>query len=175
MNEERSGMESSKTTIGRNVYVDLVGHAKKVPAKVDTGADSSSLSASNISILPDGKLQFALFDENSPHYDGSLIETSDYSVSLVRSSTGHEEIRYRVTLPIRVKGRRIKAAFNLSNRSHNQFPILIGRRMLNNKFTVDVTMSDDDSKWETGRRQALVEELANDPVAFYKKYHGRDL
>jgi hypothetical protein len=168
-------MESLKKIIGRNVYVDLIGYAKQVPAKVDTGADSSSIWASNVLVLPDGKLQFTLFDEGSLFYDGKLIETLDYSVSLVRSSTGHEEIRYRVRLPVRVKGLRIKAAFNLSNRSHNQFPILIGRRMLNNKFTVDVTMADDDSKLKTGRRQALIDELTNDPFAFYKKYHGRDL
>lgn len=168
-------MESLKTTIGRNVYVELIGYAKQVPAKVDTGADSSSVSASNVSVLPDGKLQFTLFDQNSLFYDGKLIQTTDYSVSLVRSSTGHEEIRYRITLPIRLKGRRIKAAFNLSSRSHSQFPVLIGRRLLGNKFVVDVSMSDDASKWETGRKRMLNAELTSDPYAFYKKYHGRDL
>lgn len=41
-------MGTPKVVIGRNVFVDLVGHAKQVPAKVDTGADTSSVWASDI-------------------------------------------------------------------------------------------------------------------------------
>lgn len=169
-------MESSKTVIGRNVNVDLVGHAKQVPAKVDTGADSSSVWASSIKVLPSGVLQFTLFDKESPFYDGKIIETDKYSVALVRSSTGHEEIRYRVELPLRVKGRRIKAVFNLSDRSKNHFPVLIGRRTLSNKFIVDVTMSDEVvRRAPRGGKKLLNDELKEDPYAFYKKYHNKNI
>lgn len=168
-------MENSKITIGRNVRVDLVGHAKQVPAKVDTGADSSSVWASNVHILEDETLQFSLFGEGSPFYDGKVITTDTYSVAAVRSTTGHIEIRYRTTLAVRIKDKRIKAVFNLSDRSRNRFPILIGRRTLSNKFVVDVTVADDGLEIEPGTTKRLNLELKNDPRAFFKKYHGRDL
>jgi len=169
-------MDTSKATIGRNVRVDLVGHASRVPAKVDTGADSSSVWASGVTILPSGTLQFTLFDVGSPFYDGKKIETDTYTVAMVRSTTGHEEIRYRVILAVRLKSKRIKAAFNLSNRSRNRFPVLIGRRTLSHKFVVDVTMADDENKLVfESEIKVLNNELNINPYAFYQKYHGKDL
>ncbi|MES2630538.1 MAG: RimK/LysX family protein [Patescibacteria group bacterium] len=169
-------MESPKITIGRNVHVDLIGHAQQVSAKVDTGADSSSVWASNVTITADGTLQFTLFDIGSPFYDGKVIETTNYTVATVRSATGHEEIRYRTTLAVRVKGKRIKAVFNLSNRSRNRFPVLIGRRTLSNKFIVDVTMADEESRLVfENENKKLNHELNENPHAFYEKYHGKDL
>ena len=169
-------MDNSKITIGRNVRVDLVGHATQVPAKVDTGADSSSVWASNIQILEDGTLQFTLFDTASAYYDGKPVETKEYTVAMVRSATGHEEIRYRARLSLRIKGKRIKAAFNLSNRSKNRYPILIGRRTLSHKFVVDVTQADDENPIVfENENKVLNQELQNNPHEFYKKYHGRDL
>ena len=167
-------MQNAKTTVGRNVNVDLVGHAEQVPAKVDTGADSSSVWASNVVILPNGTLNFVLFDTESQFYDGKTIETNEYTVAMVRSSTGHQEIRYRVILPVRIKGRRIKAAFNLSNRSRNLYPILIGRRTLSEKFIVDVTMADNKDSVTDSKSKTLNNELILNPYAFYSKYHGND-
>lgn len=169
-------MQSSKLTIGRNVLVDVVGHANQVPAKIDTGADSSSIWASNIQILTDGTLEFTLFNEDSVLYDGKKIATKDYTVALVRSSTGHEEIRYRVRLLTQIKEKRIKVAYNLSNRSLNHFPILIGRRTLSKKFIVDVSQADIDGEMTYGKKSALLnQELTQNPQAFYEKYHGKDL
>jgi len=169
-------MLDRKVTIGRNLRVDLPGYAKGVPAKVDTGADSSSVWASDVRITPEGLIQFVLFGPESPLYSGEIIETDAYTVAVVRSTTGHEEIRYRVVLPVRVKRKLIKAVFNLSNRSLNKFPILIGRRTLSKKFVVDVSEGDESIlpifKDET---KLLNEELRGNPHAFYSKYHGRDL
>jgi hypothetical protein len=169
-------MQISKMTIGRNVRVDLVGHVHNVPAKIDTGADSSSLWVSQIDIPPSGVLQFSLFDTSSPLYTGDVIKTKHYRAVRVRSSSGHEEIRYRVIMPVVIKGKRIKVTFNLSDRSKNQFPILIGRRTLNKKFIVDVSVADDDVKpKQKDISETLSYELQQNPHEFFKKYHGRDL
>lgn len=169
-------MPGSKRTIGRNVFVDIVDYANSVPAKVDTGADSSSIWASDVTILSDGTLQFVLFGEGSPFYSGELIQTKEYTVATVRSAMGHEQIRYRVALSVRVKGIRIRAVFNLSDRSKNRFPILIGRRTLSNKFLVDVSLADQVLRpvFEVINGE-LNKELQQNPHEFYKKYHGRDL
>jgi hypothetical protein len=169
-------MQISKMTIGRNVRVDLVGHVLNVPAKIDTGADSSSLWASQVSIPPTGILQFTLFDQSSSLYTGEVIKTKNYRAIRVRSSSGHEEIRYRVELPVIIKGKRIKVAFNLSDRSKHLFPILIGRRTLNKKFIVDVSVADDIVRpKQKDISETLSYELRQNPHEFFKKYHGRDL
>lgn len=163
-----------REVVGRNAAVDIIGYASGIPAKIDTGADGSSIWASGITVDESGHLKFCLFDQNSPHYTGDVITVDTYKAALVRSSSGHEQVRYRASFSVRVNGKRIKATFNLSDRSRNNFPILIGRRTLSNKFLVDVSKAhyDDDSK---GVTIGLNEELMKDPRAFYEKYYGKDL
>lgn len=129
-----------KQIIGRHTQVVfLESGATPVKAKVDTGADSSSVWASRLSVDEDGVLRFVLFDEDSPYYTGKQLTKRQYDVKVVRSSNGHEQIRYSVKLRVDIEGRRFIATFTLANRSRNVFPILIGSRLLKNKFLVDVS------------------------------------
>ena len=104
--------KKSNVIIGRNVRVDFGKRAIGVPAKVDTGADSSSVWASNIRVDKDGVLKFALFGKGSPYYNGKIFKRTDFTVAMVRSSSGHEQIRYRTHFTVTIKGRKIKALFN---------------------------------------------------------------
>jgi len=159
--------------IGSNVIVDLVGHVDGVPAKVDTGADSSAIWATDVHIDRKGLLNFVLFDEGSPYYTGEVIKRKAYKVASVKSSNGHNQIRYRTEILVKIKRKRVKVLFNLSDRSAQHFPILIGRRTLANKFLVNVT------KRELPRTQGEVTKTLNDemtknPYKFYKKYHNQE-
>lgn len=154
--------------IGSTEYVSI-GKLGKIPAKVDTGADSSSIWASDIEIMKDGTLTFKLFAPKSPYYNGEILKSKEYTVSVIRSSNGMEQIRYRTTLPIKIGSHTVKAALTLADRSRNHFPILIGRRTISGKFLVDV------SKVEVERPNAiksksLNKELDKDPYKFHKKY-----
>lgn len=163
-------MTAQKTIIGRNVKVDFGRRAVNVPAKVDTGADGSSVWASNIRVDKDGVLKFSLFGKGSPHYNGKVFQRTDYSVAMVKSASGHEIIKYRTHFTIILAGKKIKALFSLSDRAVHNFPVLIGRRTLSGKFLVDVSMNEvkNPKKSQTIR---LNKELAKDPHKFYKKYH----
>lgn len=165
-------MTKELTIIGSNTLVDLVGVAENVQAKIDTGADSSSLWASEISVDQDGILHYKLFDKGSPLYTGIEHTTSEFNVASVVSSSGHREIRYKVKILMRIGGRNIKAQFNLSNRSEQKFPVLIGRRTLKQKFLVDVSKREVES--ESVRTNDLNHELQQDPHAFFKKYHNHN-
>lgn len=158
-------------TIGKTRRVNIIGHVDGVPAKIDTGADSSSIWASNIFVDKDGVLHFTLFDTQSEFYTGEVISRKIYKVAQVRSSNGHPQIRYRSELTVRLGGKKIRALFNLSDRSKNEYPILIGRRTIAGKFLVDVSRG---LKAPAGREatQKLNEELRRDPHAFFQKYHG---
>ena len=124
--------------IGTNTLVDI-GEHHRVPAKIDTGADTSAIWASSIELTSKGVLRFALFDKKSPYYTGKLLERKEFKQVSVRSSNGHSETRFRVCIPIKINGRNIRATFTLADRSHNIFPVLIGRRTLKHKFLVDVS------------------------------------
>lgn len=159
-----------KTIIGRNVAISFGKRAVDVPAKVDTGADSSSVWASNIRVDKDGKLRFSLFGEGSPYYNGKVFVRDNFSVALVRSSSGHEQIRYRTPFSIRVGGRKIRATFNLSDRSQNIYPVLLGRRSISGKFLVDVSKAEF-TEPQHDKSAGLRDELQRDPVKFHRKYY----
>lgn len=109
-----------------------------VPAKVDTGADSSSIWASNIS-EDNNLLSFTLFDDSSPYYSGQRLSFNKFTVSKIKNSFGVSEHRYKVALQLSLGGKIINTRFTLSNRRDNKFPILIGRQTLKNRFLVDVS------------------------------------
>jgi len=108
-----------------------------VPAKIDTGADSTSVWASNISENA-GKLSFTLFAPGSHYYTGEKITTDDYVVTYVRNSFGHTEERYKVKIPVRIRSKRVRVELTLADRSKNRYPVLIGKATLRNRFFVDV-------------------------------------
>ena len=161
-----------KSIIGSTEFVNFGERAQKFPAKIDTGADSSAVWASNIRIDKDGVLKFSLFGEGSPYYDGKIFKRTDYSVARVRSAMGQEQIRYRTHFWVKLGGRKIKMLMNLSDRSKNEFPVLIGRRSISGKFLVDVSRKNVRRK-KPSVTASLNEEVKLNPYKFYKKYHQK--
>ncbi|MBR3256451.1 ATP-dependent zinc protease [Candidatus Saccharibacteria bacterium] len=155
--------------IGSTEYVEIAG-IKDIPAKIDTGADSSSVWASHIRVTKEGVLRFRLFDKDSPFYTGKVFSRKDFKVAVVRSSSGHEQIRYRTHLGIMIGGRKIKVLFNLSDRSKNNFPVLIGRRTISNKFIIDVSRNHTDIRPKSPKTKIVQKRFAEDPYEFHRKY-----
>lgn len=112
-----------------------------VPAKVDTGAFRSSISSSNVHER-DGSLYFTLFTPKSRWYTGKELSTDEYSYIEVENSFGHKEHRYSLYLTVKVANRKVRANFTLSNRGEKTYPVLLGRRLLKNRFIVDVSRGD---------------------------------
>lgn len=134
-------MHEEKSIIGRAVKVAFPELGlKQVPAKIDTGADASSIWASSV-VLDGTDLVCVFFGPESTFYTGKQVRfpKGEYSLTRVASSFGHREVRYKVKLSIRIGGKSINATFTLSNRSNKTYPILIGRRLLHGKFLVDVS------------------------------------
>ena len=156
--------------IGSTEYVEIAG-IKNIPAKIDTGADSSAVWASDIDISKDGTLTFCLFDKSYKHYTGQKLARakSSYRVKIVRSSNGDEEIRYRTELPLKLGKRSIRAMFTLADRSRNNFPVLIGRKTLKGKFLVDVSKASV-AKISNPQTPRLNRELEADPYSFHQRY-----
>ena len=155
--------------IGSTEFIEVAG-IKNVPAKIDTGADSSSIWASHIEISKDGVLSFCLFDKNYPLYTGKTIRRRIFRAVIVRSSSGHEQIRYRTYLLLKIKGRKIKTTVTLSDRHNNNFPALIGRRTLSGKFLVDVSRNRPKNFQNRTNIKQLQSYLIRNPYEFHRQY-----
>ncbi|MEO5691434.1 MAG: RimK/LysX family protein [Candidatus Saccharimonadales bacterium] len=160
------------TIIGRNSIANFPEEGiKHVPVKIDTGAHSSSIWASQLHIDDDFTLHFVLFGVGSPFYSGKVHSTKSYKVRVVRSSNGTTQIRYRVMLSMVLGGRRVKTNITLADRSRNIFPVLVGCRTLQSKFLVDVSKGKVDKEIFEEHNNVLNDELEKNPQAFFKKYH----
>ncbi len=127
----------------------LIGRAERVnfpelkllaiPARIDTGAKTSSVWASNIS-ESNGVLTFELLGGDSEHYTGQVLSTKQYETRVIASSNGAKEERYVIKLLVEIKDRRVRASFSLANRASQTYPVLVGRNVLRGKFIIDVKL-----------------------------------
>ena len=128
------------TVIGRAEMVSLpLFGGIDVPARIDTGAKTSTLGVCNIK-EEGGTLSFTLFHPDHASYTGKSLKTNSYGRRLVANSTGHVQERYIIKTSVILHGRRIRATFTLADRSTQVYPILVGRNILRGKFIVDVKL-----------------------------------
>lgn len=133
-----------KVIIGRSevlTFTDL--QLENIPAKTDTGAYRSAVHAQNIH-LDDatGKLSFDLLGGHPVcGAMGAHVETKQFSMATIENSFGHREERYEVKLKVKLGPKIFTARFTLADRSKKIYPILLGRKMLNNRFLVDTAES----------------------------------
>ncbi len=132
-----------KMVIGRCETLDFVDFdLAGIPAKTDTGAYRSSVHADDIHHDEStGTLSFSLLGGH-PQFGGlsKRIETRDFSKVWVESSTGHGEDRYEVKLKIKLGPKVFIASFSLANRAGRVYPVLLGRKMMSNRFLVDTSL-----------------------------------
>jgi len=129
-----------KQIIGRREIVDfpelgLTG----ISAKIDTGAYSNTLHCRDIRIV-EKELCFKLLDPSHPIYYEKEHCFENFSQKRIKNSSGETEKRYAIKTKIRIAGRTIKSIISLTNRGNMRYPVLIGRRLLKNKFVVDVSL-----------------------------------
>jgi len=111
-----------------------------IKAKIDTGANTSSLHAFDIEDA--GKsVAFWVRPWQESEDDSRRIELPVHDRRVVRSSSGHEEERIVVLLRVELVGRDIEAEFTLTNRDSMGFRMLIGRQALRQGFVVDPAAS----------------------------------
>jgi hypothetical protein len=128
--------------LGRSDRVDLPGLGLyNIHAKIDTGAYTSSLHCSSAEVV-DGKLQFVLLDEEHPEFTGMKFVFKKFEQREIKNSFGEAELRYVIKTKVKIYDHTIKAEFSLSNRGSLKFPVLLGRRILRNRFYIDVTKKD---------------------------------
>lgn len=110
-----------------------------IPAKIDTGARTSSLHATEIERFDrDGHrwIRFQL-DIGGGHSEPVIVEVPQGDRRIVTSSNGEAQERFVIKTFLTMGDQRFPAEFSLADRSDMKFPILIGRTALRRRFLVD--------------------------------------
>ena len=140
--------------LGRYDRVDLPELGlHNIHAKVDTGAYTSSLHCHR-AMVTNGVLEFILLDEEHPEFTGLKFSFRDFEERDIKNSFGEVERRFVITTTLKIFDEDIATEFSLSNRGSLKFPILIGRKIVRNRFLIDVTKKNLSYK-EKRRRLAL--------------------
>ena len=149
-------MVNDKQIIGKAEEVALPEHGLEVVyARIDTGAKTSAIWASKVKETKKG-LEVTFFGKSSKYFTGEPHLFTSYAETVVASSNGATERRYKVRLLIVIAGRRIRAWFTLADRSEQVYPILVGRNVLRGKFLVDVSLGTEAMRERERQRTRLL-------------------
>jgi hypothetical protein len=133
-------MLKEKQIIGRREVIDfpelgLYG----ITAKVDTGAYTTALHCHDIH-EKNGVLYFKLLDPSHPDYNEQEQKFTEYTQKEIKNSFGEVEKRYIIKTIIKIGSKRIKSVISLTHRGNMRYPVLIGRKLLKNRFIVDTSL-----------------------------------
>jgi hypothetical protein len=136
-------MKSDIQIIGRTQHVSFPRLGiRMIEAKIDTGAFTGALHCHHISLVTikgTKVLQFYLLDPGHPEYSEKRIRFKKFEIRKIKNSFGETEERFVIKTTIQIGDRRIKAHFSLTDRGSMKYPVLIGRRLLKNRYWVDVS------------------------------------
>jgi hypothetical protein len=139
-----------KLVVGRNEWVWLDLLKRNLKARIETGALSSALNATELQPFERNGhdwIRFRVPDEDHPDggdfYEARLITY----VRIRQSSAEHLERRPVVRLKVRLGEYVDEAEFSLTNRQDMLYPVLLGRKFLRDVMLVDVAQKFTQSKY----------------------------
>ncbi|RPF71588.1 ATP-dependent zinc protease family protein [Aurantiacibacter spongiae] len=126
-------------TVGWRELVDLPDlglHA--IPAKIDTGARTSSLHATILEQYERGGESYVRFAVDfARQHVRQVCEAVQVDWRGITSSNGKTQRRMIIKTPLTIGAQTFRAEISLADRSDMKFPMLIGRSSLRRRFTVD--------------------------------------
>lgn len=109
-----------------------------IPAKIDTGARTSSLHATILEEFErDGQTHVLFAVDFSQQRVRQVCEAVHIDWRGVTSSNGSTQLRRIIKTPLKIGPHRFRAEISLADRSDMRFPMLIGRSSLRRRFVVD--------------------------------------
>jgi len=136
------------TTAGK-MHLPIVGAVELVriepanlvlEARIDTGAETTSIHAEDIQLVEkDGRryVRFVLTDRASGEQVQQELRLRRRV--LIKQSYGPDERRYVVRMWLTLGGTRSRIDVNLSDRTNFEYPLLVGRNFLTDSLIVDVS------------------------------------
>lgn len=133
--------KKDRNTIGWREWVQLPEFGiTEIKAKIDTGADNSSLHAFNMRRFERSGVPYIRFDVHPRQRKRTPNITCEAEIVMerkVKNPGGRSELRPVIRTKLIVAGREIDALVNLTTRDEMTFRLLLGRRTVRNHFVVD--------------------------------------
>ncbi|HOF39682.1 MAG TPA: RimK/LysX family protein [Candidatus Hydrogenedentes bacterium] len=132
--------QAAKTIIGWSEYVALPEWGiSRLPAKIDTGARTSSLHVDNLQIVDAHHVSFEVVLSRKHSNRRIHVVTRIAKWGRVRSSTGHYHTRCFVHTRARIGAIEKNIELSLASREKMLYRMLLGRKALEKDFLVDVS------------------------------------
>jgi hypothetical protein len=134
--------ENSVEVFGWIEPVLLVDTDFQLEAKLDTGADSSSLGATHIRRVRVGKKRYVRYSVRNPETDELLSIRSPYiRTTRIRSHSGSSQRRRVVEMTVCLGNQQRTVEVNLVDRNEFDYPMLLGRSALQGIAIVDPSIT----------------------------------
>lgn len=134
-----------KTIIGCEEWLSL--EDIKIPAikaRVDSGAKTSAIQASNIKRVTRNGEAWVTFDVNPIQDNLSLnvsCESKVIDTRIIRSSSGESQKRYVIKTKLKLGPDEFEIELNLADRDGMEYRMLLGREAIINRYLVDASKS----------------------------------
>lgn len=132
--------------IGEVEPVTIVAAKTTFPARIDTGATTSSLDAFDIQKFErDGKawVKFKIKDRQTGKV--SQLERKITRIAQIKRHGAESQERLVVKLKAKLGPKTLNTEFSLANRSSFEYPVLVGRNILSGNYVVDVSQKNSTS------------------------------
>lgn len=133
-----------KVVLGQTEWIYVTKAKHNFKARIDTGAETSSINAVDIQEFErDGKNWVRFNIAHDKDEEATLIEARVVRfVRILQSSeVGSYDRRPVVELHVRIGGVAHKSEFTLTDRQHMDYPVLIGRSFIQDVIVVDVSQN----------------------------------
>lgn len=137
-----SKVVSEKLVVGQLEKVWMPTLNLALSARIDTGAETASLDARGIELFERNGKRWVRFEIEHPRKGEPPLQLErklSRMVGIVQSNSPDSERRPVVKLAITIGNVNQTAEFTLSNRSHLDYQVLIGRNILQDVMVVDVS------------------------------------
>ena len=126
-----------KKVIGWIESVSITTIDLRMDAKVDTGADFSSVHADEIRYFTRDSVRWVEFTLRDRDNNAQTLQRPLERMARIKKKTEGYQERPVVVLQICIGDARYPAQVNLAQRAHFKYPLLLGRNFLKSRFIVD--------------------------------------
>ena len=111
---------------------------RHLPAKIDSGARTSSLHAEVLEQFERDGEKFVRFAVDFPQQKvRQVCEAVHVDIRGITSSNGETQKRFVIKTPLTIGSETFRVEISLANRADMKFPMLVGRSSLRRRFLVD--------------------------------------
>ncbi len=125
--------------IGWREWVDLPElKAKRLKAKIDTGARTAALHAEDVEVFSKDSRDWVRFKitVGEPEAEWKVCEAPVADIRQIKNTSGVPEERYVINTSLRIGGRRWRIDVSLANRAEMGFELILGRTSIRRRNLV---------------------------------------